>query len=422
MDVNISGWSNDSSTARFTDEGHQLPYTDFVKSVTSKPVVGVGRFTSPDTMVSLLRKGTLDLIGAARPSIADPFLPKKIAAGNLEDIRECIGCNICVSMDSYGLPLRCTQNPTIAEEWRHQWHPEAPAITTGKQSHLIIGAGPAGLECATTLARAGHQVTIAERLATAGGRVSRESALPGLSSWARVRDYRLYQISQSANAQLYLDSELSVPDIESFDADHVVIATGATWRRDGVGSSNFDACDFSDAVVITPDDVMNGAYDHIGAKVVVYDDDHFYMASVIAEALNTPQRQVHYVTPLAQVATWTDHTLDQSRIITRLRESGIAMHPNTELSADGTLINVLSMQQESINYDAIVFVGARLPNNDLYNTLNERGNIAQLHRAGDCLVPGIIQAAVLSGHRVARSISGKQNANASREQVALRQT
>ena len=77
-DVNLSGWSNDSATARFADEGFQLPYTDFVKSLTTKPVVGVGRFTSPDMMVSLVKKGRLDLIGAAQPSIADPFLPDKI--------------------------------------------------------------------------------------------------------------------------------------------------------------------------------------------------------------------------------------------------------------------------------------------------------------------------------------------------------
>ena len=77
-DVNISGWSSDSATARFTEEGYQLPYTDFVKSITTKPVAGVGRFTSPDKMVSLIKNGRLDFIGAARPSIADPFLPHKI--------------------------------------------------------------------------------------------------------------------------------------------------------------------------------------------------------------------------------------------------------------------------------------------------------------------------------------------------------
>ena len=95
-DVNISDWSNDSSTARFEpQEGYQEQFTAFVKTITSKPVVGVGRFTSPDAMLSQVNRGVLDFIGAARPSIADPYLPNKIREGRFEDIRECIGCNIC---------------------------------------------------------------------------------------------------------------------------------------------------------------------------------------------------------------------------------------------------------------------------------------------------------------------------------------
>jgi dimethylamine/trimethylamine dehydrogenase len=99
-DVNLSGWSNDSATSRFEKEGYQEKYTAFVKSLTGKPVVGVGRYTSPDTMVSAIRRGVLDMIGAARPSIADPFLPVKIKEDRLDEIRECIGCNICVTGDT----------------------------------------------------------------------------------------------------------------------------------------------------------------------------------------------------------------------------------------------------------------------------------------------------------------------------------
>ncbi|MCR9114755.1 MAG: NADH:flavin oxidoreductase, partial [Rhodobacteraceae bacterium] len=124
-DVNVSNWPRDSVTSRFEpNDGAQLPYIDWVKQVTTKPVVGVGRFTSPDRMASLVKKGVLDFIGAARPSIADPFLPRKIEEGRIDEIRECIGCNVCVSADSQAVPIRCTQNPTMGEEWRRGWHPE----------------------------------------------------------------------------------------------------------------------------------------------------------------------------------------------------------------------------------------------------------------------------------------------------------
>src|SRR5258708_16734096 len=139
----------------------------------ARPVVGVGRFTSPDTMARLVRQGVLDLIGAARPSIADPFLPRKIEEGRIEDIRECIGCNICISGDMTMSPIRCTQNPTMGEEWRRGWHPERIAPKRSDSAILVVGAGPAGLECARALGQRGYRVTLAEASSELGGRVAR---------------------------------------------------------------------------------------------------------------------------------------------------------------------------------------------------------------------------------------------------------
>src|SRR5690606_33490507 len=124
--------------------------------------VGVGRFTSPDTMVSQLRRGVIDIIGAARPSIAAPFLPKKSGQGHVDDIRECIGCNICVSGDMTITPIRCTQNPTMGEEWRKGWHPERIAAKASDATVLVVGGGPAGLEAARALGQRGYEVQLAE--------------------------------------------------------------------------------------------------------------------------------------------------------------------------------------------------------------------------------------------------------------------
>ena len=101
-DINIDDYSQEMGVSRFFAEGSLEEHMSFVKSVTSKPVVTVGRFTSPDTMVSQVKRGVVDFIGAARPSIADPFLPRKIEQGRVEDIRECIGCNICYTGDGLG--------------------------------------------------------------------------------------------------------------------------------------------------------------------------------------------------------------------------------------------------------------------------------------------------------------------------------
>ncbi|OZB68806.1 MAG: NADH:flavin oxidoreductase, partial [Lysobacterales bacterium 13-68-4] len=259
-DVNVAAWYNDSVPSRFAPEGAQEPFVAFVKQVTSKPVVGVGRFTSPDTMVSQIKRGVLDLIGAARPSIADPFLPAKVEQGRVDDIRECIGCNICVSGDMTISPIRCTQNPTMGEEWRKEWHPEriAPAKKPGRV--LVVGGGPAGLEAARALGQRGHEVSLAEARRELGGRVTREARLPGLAEWARVRDWRLGQINKLSDVSVYLDSALSAQDVLDFGAEHVVLATGCHWRRDGFGRSHgMGIPGFAEHPrVYTLDDLMDG--------------------------------------------------------------------------------------------------------------------------------------------------------------------
>ena len=173
-DVNISGWEYDSNTSRFSEEGYQEPFIAFVKQLTTKPVVGVGRYTSPDTMVAAVKKGVMDFIGAARPSIADPFLPKKIEEGRVDDIRECIGCNICVTGNNTFVPMRCTQNPVIGEEWRRGWHADTIAPKGSDDRVLIVGGGPAGLEAARALGQRGYAVTLAERDKVLGGRLNWE--------------------------------------------------------------------------------------------------------------------------------------------------------------------------------------------------------------------------------------------------------
>ncbi|HEY7689374.1 MAG TPA: FAD-dependent oxidoreductase, partial [Dongiaceae bacterium] len=258
-DVNVSDWTNDSVPSRFAEEGFQEKHIAFVKKLTTKPVVGVGRFTSPDTMVSQIRRGVLDMIGAARPSIADPFLPKKIEQGRIDDIRECIGCNICIVGDYTVTSIRCTQNPTMGEEYRKGWHPEIVPPKGSDASVLVVGAGPAGLECARALGQRGYAVRLAEAEEELGGRVTRESKLPGLSAWARVRDHRLLQIDKIPNVTVYPASRLTAADIPEMEAAHVVIATGASWRRDGSGRASYRALPgFDREGVHTPDDIMAG--------------------------------------------------------------------------------------------------------------------------------------------------------------------
>ncbi len=416
-DVNLSGWSNDSQTARFSQEGFQEEFVSFVKPLTSKPVVGVGRYTSPDAMVRAIRKGIFDLIGAARPSIADPFLPVKIRDGRVDDIRECIGCNICTASDNIVAPLRCTQNPTVGEEWRKGWHPEIVPALVKPQTALIVGGGPAGLEAGRALAQRGADVILAEAGTEWGGRVARECRLPGLAAWGRVRDWRMGQLRQAPNAELYLDSRLSAEDILSYGVAHVAIATGARWRTDGVGRAHRDPlASLAEGVTVGVDALLDQGAAALpdDGPVVVFDDDRYYMASVLAETIAASGRKVAFVTPAPIVAPWTEHTLEQGRIQSSLIERGVEIVPLHRLSnRSGDRIEVecvYSGKKRVLDCAALVPVTARMPVDGLWHDLvavreqwADHG-IESVERIGDCLSPGIIAAANYSGHLYARNL------------------
>ena len=370
-------------------------------------------------MVSQIRRGVLDMIGAARPSIADPFLPRKIEEGCIEDIRECIGCNICVSGDNTIVPMRCTQNPTVSEEWRKGWHPEIFPQHRSDDKVLVVGGGPAGLEAARALGARGYQVTVAEAGRSLGGRVANEAGLAGLSAWNRVSDYRTGQIGKMPNVDVYFDSELNADTVLEFGFSHVVVATGSHWRRDGVGRTHRAAISGLDKLsLLTPDDwfadrsVTDTAAD---GPVVIFDDDGFYMAGALAETIRLTDRQVTLVTPSSDVSPYTHYTLEQSRIQRRLIELGVNIRTHRMLAgAEQGAIRIActyTQAKEELQCAAFMLVTARLPNDDLYTELVRRraewtgAGISTVRVIGDAEAPGTIAAAVYSGHRYARELN-----------------
>ena len=404
-DLSLSDWSKDSQTSRFSEEGFQEPYIAGVKKLTTKPVVGVGRYTSPDTMVRVIKQGIMDMIGAARPSIADPYLPNKIRDGRLDDIRECIGCNICVTHDYTMTPLRCTQNPSMGEEWRRGWHPETISPKQEDNHILVIGAGPSGLEAARALGQRGFQVTIADKASEAGGRVASECRLPGLAAWGRVRDWRMSQINKMPNVSLYLESAMTPETIAELGADHVLLTTGAEWLRDGTGRYFTSPIGIAaGADILTPGDLMSGKRPR-ARNVTIFDDDHYYMGGVLAELLRKEDYTVTLVTPSALVSNFTKASLEQKVIQTKLLKLGVKIEANKAVSAIAadhvTLECVFTHETTQLAAGSAVLVTARAPVDALWHQLSALG-IAST-RAGDCFGPGTIAAAVHAGRNFAEN-------------------
>ncbi len=412
-DVNVSDWSNDSMSSRFGSEAGQEDYVRFVKDVVDAPVVGVGRFTSPDTMVSQIRRGVLDLIGAARPSIADPFLPRKIEEDRVDEIRECIGCNMCTTSDFLAYPMRCTQNPTTGEEWRKGWHPEKISPAGSQDRVLIVGSGPAGLECALALSNRGYHVVLSEARDVLGGRVVQESNLPALSEWRRVADHRTHLLSTKPNVETYLASRLTAGEILEFGFGRIVLATGARWRTDGVGRGNRLPIEVTGgAEIVAPEDVLSGR--KLTGHVLIFDDDQYYLASALAQRLCEDGCTVTFVTPSSMVSPWSEYTLEQHKIQQTLMSMGAQIICNKTLTAvhggTATLECGYLGTESTVEAGTVIPVTSRSPNDTLYHELHEMEErfadhgIKSVDRIGDCLAPGTIAMAVYAGHQHARQL------------------
>jgi dimethylamine/trimethylamine dehydrogenase len=175
-------------------------------------------------------------------------------------------------------------------------------------------------------------VTLAEARSELGGRVSREARLPTLAEWGRVRDWRIAQLNKLPTVEIFLDSRLDAAQIREFGADRVVLATGATWRRSGVGRSSWVPVPGHEAAhVLSAEDILDGA--RPGGRVLVYDDDNYYMGAVVAIALAAGGAEVTVVTPVGRVAEWSYNTDEEILTQKRLKREGIRCETLTMLSA-----------------------------------------------------------------------------------------
>jgi dimethylamine/trimethylamine dehydrogenase len=421
-DVNvgsIADWSKDSGSSRYFEEAYQLEWTGAIRQATSKPIVGVGRLTSPDRMASIVRSGAWDLVGAARPSIADPFLPTKIREGRTDEIRECTGSNVCImKVDGFG-HLGCIQNATAGEEHRRGWHPERfEPSSKADRGVLVVGAGPAGMECAVVLGRRGFDaVHLVEADAEIGGRMRWVQRLPSLGDWGRIVDHRKVMLSKLRSVEVVTGRRLSAAEVLDYGAQLVIVATGSRWSAEGLQSATHEPIEGASAGlphVLTPERVMAGDRPS-GRRVAVYDAEGYFVGPGIAELLANEGFEVELVTSLEVVSPILDLTLEGPMLRLRLHEFGVRMHRGvTILSIEEERVSGVDAFEEpwALETDGIVLVTQQVSDDALYRELVgdrarlQAAGIEAVHRTGDCVAPRMISESIFDGHRLAREIDG----------------
>jgi dimethylamine/trimethylamine dehydrogenase len=236
--------------------------------------------------------------------------------------------------------------------------------------------------------------------------------LPGLATWGRVADWRLGQLRDRSNVNLYPGSELTADDVLALEHRQVVVATGARWTKMLFSTLEFPVGELEVAGVYTPDDLASGFVPP--GPVVVFDFDNYYMGGAVAELLAKQAGDVTYVTTAGNVSAWTIMTNELPLVHRALVAAGVAIHTLRRVCAfDGESVSIADVYtgaELELRCRSLVIVGMRKPREELYDALVSRSaeldaaGIAAVTRIGDALAPGAIVHAVHSGHRFAREI------------------
>jgi NADPH-dependent 2,4-dienoyl-CoA reductase/sulfur reductase-like enzyme len=390
------------------EDGWEREYTRAVKTVSTKPVLLVGRITRPDVAEELLASGDADAILLARQMFADAEWAVKAREGREEDIRRCVAANYCWRSVIRGGRVQCIYNPEVGRE--RAWGAGTLQPVASPRRVLVLGAGPAGLEYARVAAARGHEVVVCEREAEVGGHVRSFSRLPGRAPFYGIAQWLETQ-AQGNGAEIRLSTDVSVEALDGLlDAespDHVVVATGARYRRDGFqGQTAAPLPGHETGRCVAWDDVALGRETPTG-RVLVIDDLQDAAGPLTAVKLAESGASARLVTRWPMFGMETIPEVYFIWIQSRLYESGVEMTTDHFVEQiDGsrvTLFNVYRPETKlDVEADWVVMATGRVSENGLYHRLKERG--VSVESIGDAVAPRGTYEAVFEGHRAARKL------------------
>ncbi|MEW6142679.1 MAG: FAD-dependent oxidoreductase [Chloroflexota bacterium] len=367
--------------------GLMVDMAEAVKKAVKIPVIAVGKMNYPALAEKTLQDGKADFIAIGRGLLADPDWPNKVQEGRLADIAPCIGDNNgCLGELVKGRPTSCTVNPLCGHELEYALSPAKK-----RESVLVIGGGPAGIEAACVAATRGLQVTLWEKSGTLGGNLI-PAAAPEFKG--DLRDLLNYQTARIRKLpiEVRLGKEARTADILTFSADHVIVATGAVLKPPSVPGLNGRAINAIDVLV---------GKTNPGKRVLVVGGGMIGVETAIHLA-----QQGHQVTLISRRAELSNDAYRVNRLylLRMLSDYKVEIRTGTDILR-GNLSEVVVVKdgiEEVLHIDSVVFCRDMCSQNELHRNLT--GKVTSLYAVGDCIEPRRIIEAIWEGFHTARKL------------------
>jgi 2,4-dienoyl-CoA reductase-like NADH-dependent reductase (Old Yellow Enzyme family) len=367
----------------FVGQGPNLATSAAIKRAVQIPVIVAGRISDFDVAETAIADGQADMVGMVRALIADPHAINKAFAGQVRSVTPCIGGNEC----HYGRAVACATNPAAGREAEMEI---APAVDPRRI--LVVGAGPAGLECAAAAAARGHRVVLVDRRPELGG------LLISLAEASQQADYGKYLIYMrrriaEAGVELRLGIEADTGLVRAVAPDAIVLATGAAF------SNTIDGA--VDAAHALADPSLLGENVAVAGGL----DDHL-PPLILADFIARTGRKVALLTENISPGSGVE-VASLVMLLKRLLDRDVTILPTTAavaLTTEGlTIRNSLTNRPGLIaSINTVVVVGSRIPNDGLAALLRPLG--VPLHVIGDALSPRRMLHATLDGARLGRTL------------------
>jgi 2,4-dienoyl-CoA reductase (NADPH2) len=351
------------------------------------PIQMAYRLFKPELPNEKIGAGELDQWEICRSMIADPHMPRKVAEGKEKEIRHCVACNLCLARLFRDAPMTCYINPVCAHEWQEEFANPKPAEE--EKEVMIVGAGPAGLECAYMAARRGHDVHVYDKRDVIGGTLNEAKNAPYGDDelWTCVEYQKV--MCEQAGVHFHLGTEVTDDLIEEEMPDTVVLATGPVYSKIEAPGGDSDK-------IVNLLDVMS-AKAEVGETVVVYGNRKPGIGCALHLA---KQGKKVTIVGKEKSAGFDVNPSFKWRYMIYMRQNGITVYNDCdieEVSGEGISVRAYDGVRWPVKCDTVV-LSDRGPNESLKKTVQSEG--IELFVIGDALIPRNLSSAVHDGYRI----------------------